>query len=239
MVHIGGSSKSSSLSSSSSSGSSHSSKSTEMNVLGYLEGCQGSTGVFNSTIEDNQIFKRAYGSGSDCSDDLMANVMQILNVSKTNSITTNPLSQHKVFMQCYTSVLDPIVRQALEKSIPNFLPKYEKAIIKNMTGDIPIPNITGNHTKDVEIMQSSTMKDNEIISCMKAHNTVIPGIQSQSANTQPTNAIVSIPPNMHKCIDLVATTYSLGIGLNAAVGQNGNVSKTLDNFVVLALTGLD
>jgi hypothetical protein len=41
----------------------------------------------------------------------------------------------------------------------------------------------------------------------------------------------AIPPNMHKCIDLVATTYSLGIGLNATMGQNGNVSKTLDNEV--------
>jgi len=50
-----------------------------MNILGYIEGCQGNTGVFNSTIEDNKIFKNSYGAGSDCSDDLMSKVQQILN----------------------------------------------------------------------------------------------------------------------------------------------------------------
>jgi hypothetical protein len=157
----GGSKQSSSTSSSSSSGS-YSTKNDEMRILGYLEGCQGSNAVFNSTIENNQIFKKAYGSGSDCSDDLMANVQQIMHPSNSN----NTLSQHEIFLQCYNSVQNPQVRHALE-SIPNFLPKYEKMITKNMTGDIPIPSITGNHTKDIQIMQASTLTDNEIIACMK------------------------------------------------------------------------
>jgi hypothetical protein len=88
----GGGSKHSSSTSSSSSSSSYSTKNDEMRILGYLEGCQGSNAVFNSTIENNEVFKKAYGSGSDCSDDLMANVQQIMAQPKTptKAIIINP-----------------------------------------------------------------------------------------------------------------------------------------------------
>ncbi|MGB7954455.1 MAG: hypothetical protein WCF23_10770 [Candidatus Nitrosopolaris sp.] len=50
--------------------------------MGYLSECQRSTiAVFNNTIENYKIFKKAYNSGSDCPDDLMSNVQQILNAT--------------------------------------------------------------------------------------------------------------------------------------------------------------
>ena len=53
--------------------------------------------------------------------------------------------------------------------------------------------------------------------------TVIP----LSSNAQQT--ITSIPSGMHKCISVGVIAYGFGIGLNASVGHNGNISKATDD----------
>ncbi len=54
-------------------------------------------------------------------------------------------------------------------------------------------------------------------------------IMVQFANAQTT--INPIPPGLHKCIDLTVGIYGIGIGLNASMGKNGNVSKATDDTV--------